>query len=178
MSKAHILKVLSLAGMISLHPHVLYAETYLTVDQAKKVLWADASLHKIPVTLSKEERKSIAKSSKTRVDRSEMHVWKTRDGGWFIVDQVVGKHEMIDIAVALTQEGTVKGIEVLTYRETYGGEIRHPKWLAQFLGRDHTEHLKLDKQIQNISGATLSCRHITDGVNRLTHTWDQVLRHL
>jgi Na+-transporting NADH:ubiquinone oxidoreductase subunit NqrC len=78
----------------------------------------------------------------------------------------------------LTKEGKVKDIEILTYRETYGGQIRNPKWLAQFFGKDHTEILKLDKQIRNISGATLSCRHVTDGINRLTHTWDQVLRNL
>ena len=83
----------------------------------------------------------------------------------------------IDLAVALTHEGKVKGLEVLTYRETYGHEIRNAKWRAQFHGRDNSERLRLDKQIRNITGATLSCRHVTDGINRLTHTWDQVLRH-
>jgi len=56
--------------------------------------------------------------------------------------------------------------------------VNNPKWREQFLGRGAYEHLKLDQQIKNISGATLSCKHITDGVNRLTQTWDQVLRHL
>ena len=91
---------------------------------------------------------------------------------------MIGKHENIDIAVGLTDAGRVTGIEVLVYRETYGHEIRNARWRAQFHGRDHSEILKLDHQIKNISGATLSCRHITDGINRLTHTWDQVLRKL
>ena len=53
----------------------------------------------------------------------------------------------------------------------------NPKWRAQFLGKDDSEHLKLDEQIKNISGATLSCRHVTDGINRLTQTWKLVLQH-
>ena len=66
----------------------------------------------------------------------------------------------------------------MTYRETYGFEVNNPKWRMQFHGKNYTEHLKLDKQIKNISGATLSCRHITDGINRLSHTWNLVLQHL
>lgn len=172
------LKAVTLAGLVSLPVTYVYAETYLTVDQAKKALWENTALYSIPVTLTKQQMDSIELVSKTRVKDSLLNAWKTNDGGWFIVDQVVGKHEMIDIAVALTSNGTVKGIEVLTYRETYGGEVKNPKWLAQFLGRGHTENLKLDEQVKNISGATLSCRHITDGINRLTHTWDHVLKYL
>ena len=56
--------------------------------------------------------------------------------------------------------------------------MRNEKWRAQFHGRDHTQLLKLDDPIKNISGATLSCRHITDGINRLTQTWNLVLRSL
>ncbi|MCB1630119.1 MAG: FMN-binding protein, partial [Xanthomonadales bacterium] len=99
-------------------------------------------------------------------------------GDWFIVDQVIGKHENIDMAVGLSATGQVTGIEILVYRETYGYEVRNEKWRAQFHGRDHTQLLKLDDPIRNISGATLSCRHITDGINRLTQTWNEVLRTL
>lgn len=157
---------------------VLYAETYLTVAQARQVLWGDMSMQPIDVVLTREQMKSIKKAAKVRVRHERINVWKTDSGGWFIVDNVIGKHENIDIAVALGKQGQVKGIEILVYRETYGDEVRNAKWLKQFHGRDYREHLKLDREIKNISGATLSCRHITDGINRLTHTWDQVLRHL
>ena len=52
----------------------------------------------------------------------------------------------------------------------------NPKWLAQFHFKGAESVLKLDDQIKNISGATMSCRHVTDGVNRLTQTWQQVLK--
>lgn len=157
---------------------ILYAETYLTVEQARQVLWNGMSMHAVDILLTRQQMQSIRKAGKVRVRNKRINAWKTDSGGWFIVDNVIGKHENIDIAVALGKHGEVKGIEVLVYRETYGDEVRNVKWLAQFHGRDYRQHLKLDRDIKNISGATLSCRHITDGINRLTHTWNQVLRHL
>ena len=54
-------------------------------------------------------------------------------------------------------------------------EIREALWRAQFIGKRHGAQLALTKDIQNISGATLSCRHITDGVKRLLATHAFVL---
>ena len=155
-----------------------HAETFLTEQQARNIIWKDTILTPVNVELTKDQMKSIKKSSGTRVRNRKLKAWKTEGGGWFIIDQIIGKHENIDIAVGLTKDGKVKDIEILTYRETYGGQVRNPKWLSQFFGRDHSKVLKLDKDIKNISGATLSCRHGTDGINRLTNTWDQVLRYL
>lgn len=157
---------------------VVYAKTYLTLEQARKALWGNTSMTKIDVTLSSAQAKSIKKASGVRVRNPELQIWKTSDGGWFILDQVIGKHENIDVVFALTNSGKVKGLEVLVYRESYGHEIMNPRWKAQFHGKGPSTNLKLDRDIQNITGATLSCNHITQGINRITHTWDQVLRHL
>ena len=105
----------------------------------------------------------------------EQKVWRVSGGGWFIVDEVVGKHEYITYAVGLSAAGAVQGIEIMDYRETYGGEVRNPKWRAQFAGKTKDATLQLDKDIKNISGATLSSRHITDGVRRLLAFHDVAL---
>ena len=159
-------------------PYVsVYARVYLTINQAMQVLYPGLILEPVSVELTRAQMKSIKAASKARVRFAKMRVWRAENGGWFIVDQVVGKHEDIDVAVAIDAHGRVSGVEVMTYRESYGHEIINPLWLGQFIGRNYLEHLKLDKQIRNISGATLSCRHVTDAVNRLNHTWQQVLRH-
>ena len=179
MDRRSFTKLLSCVSLgLLLTPLELQAKTYLTIDQARKILWGDAEMTSVSVVLTPAQMKSIQNSSETRVRNSVLKIWKVGDQGWFIIDQIIGKHENIDMAVALNADGTVKGLDVLVYRETYGHEVRNENWRAQFHGKDHTEVLKLDKQIKNISGATLSCRHITDGINRLTHTWDQVLRNL
>jgi len=154
------------------------ADVFFTLEEARTALWKDTPMQAVPITLTEAQVDAIEEASDIRVLTNKINAWKTETGGWFIVDQVIGKHEMIDMAVALNADGTIKGLEVMKYVESYGDEVKHPKWLAQFHGRGIENHLKLDQHIDNISGATLSCRHITDGVNRWTHTWDQVLRHL
>jgi len=167
-------------GSFCLSGGYAWEEAFLTLDQAKKILWGDnTSLTAVAVQLTKEQMRAIGEASKVRVRNPEIAAWRTAAGGWFILDQVIGKHENIDLAVAITPDGKVKGLEVLTYRESYGDEIRNPKWRAQFQGHGAEEPLLvLNRNIKNISGATLSCRHVTDGINRLLHTWQLVLRHL
>ena len=115
-----------------------------------------------------------------RVEREKQPLWEVRQGdqlvGYFIVDEVYGKHEYITYAVALEADGRVRQIEVLVYRESYGYEIRNPAWRAQFIGKKSGDPLRLDEDIKNISGATMSCRHISEGVRRLVATYDEFLR--
>ncbi|MCB1590741.1 MAG: FMN-binding protein, partial [Xanthomonadales bacterium] len=153
----------------------LRAESYLTAEEARELIFPGLIMSAQSVSLSSDQKKAIEKASKVRVRQLQIDGWQGPEGEWFILDQVIGKHENIDLAVGLDQHGAVVGIEVLTYRESYGDEVRNPRWRAQFHGHDGSEHLQLDEQIHNISGATLSCAHITDGINRLTQTWRLVL---
>ncbi|MDI1336497.1 MAG: FMN-binding protein [Lacunisphaera sp.] len=153
-----------------------YATEYLTVEQAQQALFPGTALTAVPVRLTAEQRQAIAQSSGVRVRASELRAWRTGAGGWFIVDEVLGKHEFITFALGLDLRGAVVGLEILSYRETYGGEVRNGKWRGQFPGKTAANALKLDGDIKNISGATLSCRHITDGVKRLLTTYELVLK--
>jgi Na+-transporting NADH:ubiquinone oxidoreductase subunit NqrC len=153
-----------------------FAVQYLTVEQAQKAIFPGKSFTGAPVKLTAVQRKAIEQASGVRVLRDDQQVWRVSGGGWFVVDEVVGKHEFITYAVGLNSDGSVKQIEVMDYRETYGGEIRNEKWRVQFVGKTSRSTLKLDRDIKNISGATLSCRHITDGVKRVLAFYEVVLK--
>ncbi len=155
-----------------------FAVQYLTVDQAQKEIFPGKTFVTASVKLSSAQRKAIERASGVRVLRDEQQVWRVNGGGgWFIVDEVVGKHEFITYALGLNPDGSVKQIEIMDYRETYGGEIRNASWRAQFAGKTGKSQVKLDSDIKNISGATLSCRHITDGVKRLLAFYEVALKH-
>jgi hypothetical protein len=155
-----------------------HATTYMTTAQAKAALFpAAASFIDRAVVLTPQQRSAIQAASGVPVRAPKITAWEAVDAGgkhlgWVFVDQVLGKHEFVTYALALDPSGAVKDIEVLDYRETYGDQIRNPKWRAQFSGKRHGAALKLDKDIKNISGATLSCRHVTDGVKRLLATFN------
>lgn len=153
-----------------------FAVQYLDVAQAQQAIFPGKNFVAAPVKLTTAQHKEIEKKSRVRVLHDEQQVWRVSGGGWFIVDEVVGKHDFITYAVGLNADGSVKQIEVMTYRETYGYEIRNQKWRAQFIGKTANSLLKLDEDVKNISGATLSCRHITDGVKRLLAFYEVALR--
>ena len=144
--------------------------TYFTVEQAQAALFPGAQMTARAVALTPQQVKAIEKASGSRVREKTVKVWSASGGGWFYVDQVIGKHELITYALALDDAGVVRGIEILDYRETYGGEVRDPKWRAQFVGKRMGSPLKLDVDIVNLSGATLSSRNIAVGVRRLLAT--------
>lgn len=146
------------------------ATTYFTLAQAQQKLCPGQALSPVPVTLTPAQAKAVQQASGVRVRERALKVWRAGDGSWFYLDQVLGKHEMITYAVVIDAGGALRGLEILDYRETYGDAIRNPKWRAQFTGKRHGAPLKLDQDIVNLSGATLSSAHVTDGVRRLLAT--------
>ncbi len=149
-----------------------YAVDYLSVAQAQKSLFpTGAQFAEYPIELSKQDKKQIKKRAGVRQRQDLQPIWKVTANdqlqGWFVVDDVIGKHEYITYAVAISPAGEVMGVDIMSYRETHGGEVRDAPWRANFVGKTVESPLKLDQDIPNISGATLSSRNITDGVKRL-----------
>lgn len=158
-----------------------YATSYHTVETAQQACFPEgAKFISADIKLTREQMKAIEKAGGVRVRNDKQRVWKAFKNdqftGWFIVDEVIGKHELITYALALNTNGSVRSIEVMEYRENYGGEIRQADWRMQFLGKKHGDKLKLEDDIKIISGATLSCRHITEGVKRLLSFYEHVLK--
>ena len=161
-----------------------HAVQYLTLEQAQAALFpAAASFKPMSLLLTDAQREAVGRQSDTRVRDAHVRAWFALDAhgaplGRFILDEVTGKHDLITYALAVAADGRVAGLEVLDYRESYGGQIREAGWRAQFRGKTPRDPLKLDADIANVSGATLSCAHVTDGVRRLLALDELVLRKL
>jgi hypothetical protein len=167
------------AGVII--PLPSYALQYLSVPAAQKLCFADCNrFDPAFVKFAPGQISAIEKLTGRKQLLRGQEVWHAMKGakfeGFFIVDYVIGKHLVIDYAVALLPDGTVKQIEILDYRESYGGEIRNPDWRKQFIGKTPGSHFALNEGIVNISGATLSCRHVTEGVRRVLATYEVCLK--
>ncbi|WP_024851809.1 FMN-binding protein [Hydrogenovibrio kuenenii] len=159
----------------------VYAVQYFTPEQAQVALFGDkAKFTPSFVKMSDEQRDAIEDISDVRQRWKTQKVWKTYQNGqfqgWFIIDKVIGKHEFITYATAISPEGKVLGIEVMDYRETYGDQIRQASWREHFIGATDKSPLKLQEDIPNISGATLSCRNVTNGVKRLLALYEVMLK--
>jgi len=157
-------------------PLSAYATQYLTVEQAQQAIFPGAAFTPAFLTVNDAQRKEIERRTGVNVRVRDQRVWRVSSGGFFIVDEVVGKHELITYAAGLNADGSVRQIEIMDYRESYGYEVRNEAWRRQFVGKRDGDPLKLDVDIRNIGGATLSCRHITDGVKRLLALYDVAIK--
>lgn len=149
-----------------------HAEDFLTVAQAQKVLFPNARVFvDSAIHLSDAQRDEIKKIAGVRQRQAIQQAWRAEDNGtllgWFLVDEVIGKHEFITYGTAISTDGKVLGVEILSYRETHGGQVKEAEWRKHFVGKTVQDQFKLNQDIPNISGATLSCRNLTDGVKRL-----------
>ena len=93
------------------------------------------------------------RASGVSVRNRTLNLWRVSTGGWFIVDQVIGRHDNIPYAIGF--ECGRRRSRDPTFSNTarsYGGQIREPLWRAQFIGKRQGAPLTLKRDIQNISG--------------------------
>lgn len=163
------------AGLLAVPAfHAAYATQYMSVAEAQHAAFADALEFRAMPALDAGIAASLGAPGWSP------QIWQARsaDGvlGWFFVDRVIGKSELITYAVALDAAGAVKSIEILDYRESHGSEVRLAAWRRQFVGKSSKDAVELDRDIKNISGATLSSRHVTEGVHRLLQVYERTLQ--
>ncbi len=158
-------------------PIFAQAKIYVSSEQAQQILFPNTVLSKSPIIITDDLQERMRAASSIRHPFQGDRIWRSPNGGWLVIDEVVGKHEMITYAVALNAKGSVLGIEILEYVESYGYEVAEPKWRKQFVGKTVNDPIKLNQDIQNIGGATLSCKHLTDGVKRVTVLYDLALKN-
>jgi Na+-translocating ferredoxin:NAD+ oxidoreductase RnfG subunit len=162
-----------LAGLLAAPiPFVAHAETYLTENQAAAVLFPGIRLEPRWMDLTPEEVKAINKTSGQKGLDTHVRIFWGPNKEALVIDRVLGKHDFITYAVAIDAQGKVKGLEIMDYRETYGYQVRGADWRKQFVGKSLHDPIKLGKDIQNISGATLSSKHVTEGVRRVLFTYE------
>ena len=153
------------------------AATFADLGTLQKTWWPQAEAVAVPLAPAPPERWAEA------LRAQDLHVpkgfapqlWRVQAGGaagaqalgWLASDRVVGKYDWIDFAAGFAADGTVLGMDVLAYRESHGAEVRQAPWRAQFKGRKGPQALRFADDIRNVSGATLSCQHLTEGVQRL-----------
>src|ERR1700730_602183 len=147
---------------------------------AAAIVSITSSAHAVQYLSIAEAQKLAFPSATKFVEAQPGRGWKAQAGdkvvGLFVFDRVIGKHLFIDYAVALDPGGRVHRVDILQYRESYGGEVRQAGWLAQFVGKTSASPLQVNSDIRNISGATLSSHHVTEGVKKILRLYGHGVR--
>ena len=159
---------------------VVIAAEYLTVEGAQKTLFPHAEhFTEVALSLSPSQHAQVAALAGPQPPHRSLRVFKAMRGaelaGYVFIDEVIGKEDFITYAIGIDAQGRLSAPEVLSYRESHGGEIRNAAWRQQFSGRHGLDQLHVQTDIKNIAGATLSCEHVTEGVRWLAALWQVAL---
>lgn len=96
--------------------------------------------------------------------------------GTLIFASSLGKSSYFDYLVLLDEEDKVMEVKVLRYRSDYGYQITSSRWLTQFKGYDGEEPLIPGRDVDALSGATISSRSITRDIQRIVLTAKDLYR--
>ena len=117
------------------------------------------------------EKKEIQNTVKQKFFRDKLYVWKIDSDStnfYAVLDNVKGKSMPITFLVIFNDKQEVYYSSIIKYREAYGGEIGGEKWLSQFIGMKKDSLYKDGKEIDGITGATLSVKSFTKGIGKLS----------
>ena len=157
----------------------LSAVDYLSQDEAFVKAFPGATISQFKPTLTAEQAQLVMSkaASKARGKFSGIYVAHTGKEfqGICFIDNAIGRTEFFTYACSLNADGSVKRIDVITYREPKGMEIKQRNWLQRFVGKKYGDRLKVKKDIPNISGASLSCKAMVERVRFMVAYYDLVL---
>ncbi len=156
------------------------AQEYMTIDEALQVAFPESEKREAYVpSLSQEQARLVLTTAHAKAKGKLDQVYIASSNGALdgivFIDNAIGRTEYFTYACAVNARGQVKRIDVLTYREPVGSEIRGRSWLQRFNGKNATDKLTVKRDIPNINGASLSCKAMTERVRFLLVYFDLVL---
>ncbi len=110
------------------------------------------------------------KKARSRFMFDHVYIWKISESnslvGVAILDNVLGKSLPITYLTCFNMDGQLINAHIVKYREDYGYEVGNKRWLNQFIGLGINSDFIIGKNIDGISGATISVNSVTRGINR------------
>ena len=144
-------------------------------ESLKKMFGDSATITEKQIRLTAEEKAKLAARSKQPWASDTISVYTCAIGrqvvGYGIIDNVKGKAQFITYIVGILPRDEVQDVDVLAYREPYGGEIAYESFRKEFRRKTVHGRLQPGMDIKNISGATISVHAITDGVKKILATF-------
>jgi hypothetical protein len=147
-------------------------QVFLREPEAPRALFGDGvRFERSTLTLSPAELAELSRRVGRKVDAPSYPVLAVSSAsgqllGWIFVLDVVGQTLPITFAVGIKADGLVQDVEVMVYREPHGSEIRERRFRAQFAGKSADQPLLVGKDIDAISGATISSHSAAYAVHK------------
>lgn len=170
---------LMVVGMIAaLGLGVTYSATRKRIELEDSLAEGKACMTALPGVKSAaeiEEDAALTKKAKEKVP--EVQKVLTCGGRYIMVMKSKGYGGPLELAVGIGDKGDVKGISVIYNRETIGlgSKVLTDENLEQFEGKTGEDRLEVGKDVQAVTGATITSKAVTLQVKKALEAY-QALR--
>lgn len=147
-------------------------EEFMTEEEAvKTILPKSERVRKELIRLSQEKKELIEQRIgwKFPEDSFDLYIGETGDkiDGYAMIHNTIGKYKPMTYMVGVDAKGTCTDVELLVFRDAKGSEVGKKRFNSQYDGKTVTDPIRINKDIINISGATMSVRSMSAGVKRV-----------
>ena len=151
---------------------MMHAEVFLTEEDALKLMFLQSErIRKEVLKLSPEKKQLIEERIGWNFPEDSFEVYVGETGtqidGYALIQHTIGKHKPMTYMVGVDARGRVSNVELLVFREARGSEVRTKRFNVQYEGKTVLDPVRINKDIINISGATMSVRSMTAGIKRV-----------
>jgi hypothetical protein len=148
------------------------SEEFLSEEDAVKVMLPKSqSVRKELIRLTGQKKELIEQRIgwKFPEDSFEVYIGQTGDkiDGYAMIHNTIGKYKAMTYMVGVDAKGTCTDVELLVFRDAKGSEVGRKRFNSQYDGRTVSDPIRINKDIINISGATMSVRSMSAGVKRV-----------
>lgn len=147
------------------------AEVYLKESQALAIVFGENAT-------VRREQKTLNETTRARLEHSSNLEFPETSYTFFIGDRAghpasyaitvneIGKSEPITFMVGMSLDGKVTDVAIMVFRENRGWEVKEKRFLNQFRGKTIGNSIRVNEDILNYTGATLSSKAVARGVKR------------
>jgi hypothetical protein len=148
------------------------ADVLLSEEEALTVMFPKSKkIRKEVIELTPEQKRLIeSRIGWTFPEESfEVYIGETGEQleGYAVIHNTIGKHKPMTYMVGVDPRGHVTNVELMVFREARGSEVGRKRFNYQYEGKTVVDPVRINKDIINISGATMSVRSMSAGVKRV-----------
>ncbi len=160
-----------------------WAKDVVYMSKAEALKWAfpKSEVETVLIELTREQATEIEAQTEAQIYDSDKTIYIGKKAekvvGYAVITNEIGKFEPITFIVKLTPKLSVEKIAVMVYRESRGGEISRKRFQGQYKGKKKTDPLMINRDIINITGATMSVRSVNRGIRKVFALMDHYLQH-
>jgi hypothetical protein len=149
-----------------------WGEEFMSEEEALKLMLPKSErIRKERLTVNPDRKQAVEARIGWKFPEEEFEVYIGETGskidGYAMVTNTIGKYKHMTYMVGVDPFGEVTNVELLVFRDARGSEVSRKRFNAQYEGKTCLDPLRINKDIINISGATMSVRSMSAGVKRV-----------